>query len=193
VGRGSIAVVCLLPIAAGASLMVVAVMSGFVVLWGLSLRGEVGFFPFALLPFYLLRQLRSGPIFLRETPPLCMVAGQLVELDADFPKSQLFTFGQRVGIYLSLDCFLQVVHASISTGYQRHGYLSELNLKLETTSGPLAPYPAAGLDNPTAIIIRRRRARRAGPDAGGLIKSQQKQAMACPMRAPASNSCSFIG
>ena len=53
---------------------------------------------------------------MRETPPLYTVAGHLVcwTLDrrADFPKSQRFTFGQRVD-NLSLDC----LQPSLSSGY----------------------------------------------------------------------------
>jgi hypothetical protein len=120
--------ICLLPLAATSSLIIVAVISGFVVLWRLSLGGEAGLFPFALLSFYLLRQPRSGRFFMRETPPLYTVAGQLVgwtlDRTADFPKSQRFTFGQRVD---NLDCLQQVVRAIYSTGNQRHRYLSELN------------------------------------------------------------------
>jgi hypothetical protein len=56
--------ICLLPVAAAVSLLLVTIFAGFVVLWRLSLRGEAGLFPFALLPFYLLRQPRSGRFFL---------------------------------------------------------------------------------------------------------------------------------
>jgi hypothetical protein len=61
VRRGAMVTVtlCLLPFATTTSLALVAIISGFVVLWGLSLRGEAGLFPFALLAFYLLRQPRS--------------------------------------------------------------------------------------------------------------------------------------
>src|SRR5258708_6404378 len=109
VRRGTIATatLCLLPVATASSLIIVSISSGFVVLWRLSLRVEAGLFPFALLCFYLLRQPRSGRFFMRETPPLYTVAGQLVgwtlDRTADFPKSQRFTFGQRVD-NLSLDC-----------------------------------------------------------------------------------------
>jgi hypothetical protein len=93
-GRVAAATLCLFPIAS-TSLTIGTILSGFVVLWGLSLRGEADFFPSL---FYLF------------TPPLYTVAGQLVSwtLDrtADFPKSRRFTFGQRVD-NLSLDCIQQ--------------------------------------------------------------------------------------
>ena len=69
--RGAITspALCLLRVATTSPLIIVTLISGFVVLWGLSLRGEAGLFPFALLALYLLRQPRSGPIFfMRETP-----------------------------------------------------------------------------------------------------------------------------
>jgi len=59
VGPMASATICLLPIATTTSLILVALVSAFVVLWRLSLRGEAGLFPFALLSFYLLRQPRS--------------------------------------------------------------------------------------------------------------------------------------
>ena len=68
-GPMTTATLCLFPVAQKKSLVTVAILSAFIVLWGLSLRGEAGLFPFALLALYLLRQPRSGPIFfMRETP-----------------------------------------------------------------------------------------------------------------------------
>jgi tetratricopeptide (TPR) repeat protein len=72
---------------------------------------------FLFLLFYFLRQPRSGRSFLCVRHPDYTVAGQLVDwtLDrtADLPKSQRFTFGQRVD-NLSLDCLQQVARASES-------------------------------------------------------------------------------
>ena len=129
-------------------------------LWRLSLRGEAGLF---LLLFYLLRQAAKRPIFfMRETPPLYTVADQLVgwtlDRTADFPKSQRFTFGQRLD-NLSLDCLQQVVRAIYSTGNQRHGYLSELNLKLEELRVLWRLVQQRGWITQETIIICRRRAR----------------------------------
>jgi hypothetical protein len=108
-------------------------MSGFVVLWRLSLRGEAGLFAFALLPFEAAAK-RLEILFMRDAPPLYTIVGQLVgwtlDRTADFPKSQRFTFGQRLD-NLSLDCLQQVVRAIYSPGKQRSSHLSELNLKLE--------------------------------------------------------------
>src|SRR4029077_19526771 len=71
---------------------------------------------------------------MRDAAPLYTIVGQLVgwtlDRTADFPKSQRFTFGQRLD-NLSLDCLQQVVRAIYSPGKQRSGHLSELNLKLE--------------------------------------------------------------
>lgn len=49
---------------------------------------------------------------------------------ADIPKSQRFTFGQRIDSK-TLDCMDYVVTAVYSSGAERKQWLSELNLALE--------------------------------------------------------------
>jgi hypothetical protein len=137
---------------------------------------------FFLLLFYLFtfwRQPRSGLFFMRETPPLYTVAGQLVgwtlDRTPDFPKSQRFTFGQRVD-NLSLDCLQQVVRAIYSTGNQRHGYLSELNLKLEELRVLWRLIQQRGWITQRQLLYVGGVLDELGRMAGGWMKSQQKKA-----------------
>ena len=114
-----------------------------------------------------------------ETPPLYTVAGQLVgwtlDRTADFPKSQRFTFGQRVD-NLSLDCRQQVVRAIYSTGNQRHGYLSELNLKLEELRVLWRLIQQRGWITQRQLLYVGGVLDELGRMAGGWMKSQQKKA-----------------
>ena len=139
---------------------------------------RLAFFLLLFYFFYLLRQPRSGRFFMRETPPLYTVAGQLVgwtlDRTADFPKSQRFTFGQRVD-NLSLDCLQQVVRAIYSTGNQRHAYLSELNLKLEELRVLWRLIQQRGWITQRQLLYVGGVLDELGRMAGGWMKSQQKK------------------
>jgi hypothetical protein len=115
---------------------------------------------------------------MRETPPLYTVAGQLVgwtlDRTADFTKSQRFTFGQRVD-NISLDCHKKVVRAIYYAGNQRHGYLSEQNLKLEELRVLWRLIQQRGWITQRQLLYVGGVLDELGRMAGGWMKSQQKK------------------
>jgi hypothetical protein len=137
---------------------------------------------FLLLLFYLFTfetaAKRLEILFMRDAPPLYTIVGQLVgwtlDRTADFPKSQRFTFGQRLD-NLSLDCLQQVVRAIYSPGKQRSGHLSELNLKLEELRVLWRLVQQRGWVSQRQLLYVGGVLDELGRMAGGWMKSQRNQ------------------
>jgi len=115
---------------------------------------------------------------MRDAPPLYTIGGQLVgwtlDRTADFPKSQRFTFGQRLD-NLSLDCLQQVVRAIYSPANQRSGHLSELNMKLEELRVLWRLVQQRGWVSQRQLLYVGGVLDELGRMAGGWMKSQRSQ------------------